>query len=99
MERHESIVSAEPSVEPSARFPATGQALGAPSRPPQRDEPDAWSPIIAAIERLEHDQETSALLSRAAAAVERSARRQTRLEGQLAELVTLLESADRYAGL
>jgi hypothetical protein len=99
MERREPIVTVEPSAQPSAHSPATGQAPGAPSRPPQRDEPDAWSPIVAAIERLEHDQETSALLSRAAAAVERSARRRTRLEAQLAELVTLLESADRYAEL
>lgn len=99
MEGRESVVTAEPSAQPAAQSPAADESLGASARPTPRGDEGSWSPIVAAIERIEHDQETSSLLSRAAAAVERSARRQARLEAQLTELINLLESADRYAEL
>ncbi len=78
---------------------AVAETSRAPARAPAGVNQELWSPIVAAMEGLEHDEQVFGLISRAAAAVERSSRRQSRLEAQLAELVQVLESAAHFAEL
>lgn len=87
------------STPPTAEAPAGGGVAPPTAHTPSSATDELWAPIVSAMEGLGHDEQVSGLLSRAAAAVERSARHRSRLEAQLSELVEALESAARFAEL